>query len=108
MDLAIALLDDRAMRALHRSSLGRDTTTDVLAFPTESGPRPQADIAICYDEARRQAAKRGHRILDELALYVVHGILHLAGHDDHSPRLRKRMWSEQARILARLGIRLRS
>lgn len=103
----IAVVDGRAMRRLHKASLGLGAATDVLAYPR--GPGGPADhIAVCRDVAWRESRRRGHALHAELALYVVHGILHLAGHDDHASRARARMWARQAEILRGLGLRLGS
>ncbi len=105
--VVIAVVDDAEMRSLHRMSTGKRSTTDVLAWPmARSCGKDQ--IAVCAATARREAARRGHAFHAELALYIVHGILHLAGHDDHAPRARRRMWDRQAGILLGLGVRLRS
>lgn len=105
--VVVAVVGDAEMRRLHGTSLGKRSTTDVLAYPR--GPRGDADqIAVCLDVARREARRRGHSLHAELALYAVHGVLHLAGHDDHAPRARARMWKRQAEILGSLGLRLGS
>ncbi len=59
------------------------------------------DVVISYARARVQARAAGWRIADELELLAVHGILHLLGYDDRSPRARKRMWKRQIEILRR-------
>ncbi len=103
--VVIAVVGDAEMRRLHNSATGKRSTTDVLAWPMALHGEPD-QIAVCLDTARREAAARGHPLHAELALYVIHGILHLAGHDDHAPQARARMWKRQAEILSGLGIRL--
>ena len=99
--VVIAVVPDSRMRQLHRRAFADRSTTDVLAWPP-------GEIAVCVDTARRESARRGHALHAELALYVVHGILHLAGHDDHARRPRERMWRRQREILSGLGLDLRN
>jgi probable rRNA maturation factor len=62
------------------------------------------DIAISIPRARAQAMTRGHEYHDEVQLLVVHGVLHLLGHDHASPEERDEMWSVQAKILTKIGV----
>ena len=59
------------------------------------------DVVVSYEQARKQARAAGWRVADELELLTVHGLLHLLGYDDLTPRARKRMWKRQAEILGR-------
>lgn len=106
-EVTIALTGDEALRRLNREFLGHDEVTDVLSFPSgetdlDSGARYLGDIAIAYPQARAQAARGGHPVWAELQLLVVHGVLHLLGHDHAAPEERARMWAAQAEILRRL------
>lgn len=104
VSLSVALLGDGAMRRLHRERLGLDSTTDVLAFELEDGPRGLVGaLALGAAVARREAASRGIPAYDELLLYAVHGTLHLLGHDDHAPRARAAMRRAEREVLAALG-----
>jgi probable rRNA maturation factor len=106
VDLSVAVVSDREIRRLHRRWLGADRATDVVSFPL-SGPRDEGlvgAIAVSRDTARREAARRGHAAYHELMLYVVHGVLHLLGHDDHGPRARARMRRAERDVLASLGL----
>jgi probable rRNA maturation factor len=85
--------------------LNRDYPTDVLAFPQHKGfpsPQPQllGDVVISVETAARQAKEHGHSLARELALLLIHGILHLFGYDDSTPAARRRMWSQQTHLLA--------
>ncbi|MGH7351161.1 MAG: rRNA maturation RNase YbeY, partial [Candidatus Methylomirabilales bacterium] len=78
---------------------------DVLAFPqpqgfASPGPHLLGDVVISVDTAARQAKAHGHSLNQELALLLIHGLLHLLGYDDSRPAARRRMWSVQARLLA--------
>lgn len=108
-DLTIVLTDDAQLRELNRDYLGLDAPTDVLSFPaSESDPETGAtylgDILISIPRAKIQAQAAGHRLEDEIQLLVVHGVLHLLGHDHAEAEDKARMWAAQAEVLARLGL----
>jgi len=100
----VRLVRDDEMATLHERHLGVPGTTDVITFPASAGADAvDVDLALCVDEAERQAARRGHGVLAELLLYAVHGILHEAGHDDHDPAAARRMHAEEDRLLVAAG-----
>jgi probable rRNA maturation factor len=104
-EVSVLLVGDRAIRRLHRTYLNHDRPTDVLAFPQQGGvPAPQphllGDVVISVETAARQAKAHGHSLDRELALLLIHGILHLVGYDDTTPAARRRMWARQARLLS--------
>ncbi|MDG2292752.1 MAG: rRNA maturation RNase YbeY [Phycisphaerales bacterium] len=101
----IRIVDDAEMIDLHVRYHDDPTTTDVLTFEGTSEPMPlEVDIAVCLDEARRQSADRSHDVNSELLLYVVHGLLHCSGHDDHDPESHASMHAEEDRILKAIGV----
>lgn len=110
LGVAIARVDvlvvgDAAMSAIHSRHGGPPDTTDVLTFAASGKGEPlQVDIVVCADEAARRAAEFGHGIGPELLLYVVHGLLHCMGHDDHDHQAFERMHAEEDRILSEVGI----
>ncbi len=98
--LAVVIVGDRSIRSYNRRFHQVDAPTDVLSFP--SGEKEYiGDIIISFEMARRNARTAGWRTADELKLLVVHGILHLLGYSDETPRKRSRMWKRQAEILGR-------
>jgi probable rRNA maturation factor len=102
---SIELADDARMRQLHAKFSGDDTTTDVLTFATnEPGLPVDCDMAVCVDEAARNAAELGHTVAQELLLYALHGLLHAAGFDDRQPHDHQRMHAEEDRILTLVGV----
>jgi probable rRNA maturation factor len=108
-ELSIVLSDDDQLRALNRDYLGIDAPTDVLSFPAsetdpETGARYLGDILISIPRAARQARAMGHDVQSEVQLLVVHGVLHLLGHDHARAEDKARMWAAQAEVLARLGL----
>lgn len=101
--IGIQVVDDAAMIALHSTWHDLDTTTDVLTFENDGDGPIDVDIAVCVDEARRQAMLRGHAWQDELLLYVLHGLLHCCGHDDHTEETQGRMFAAQDALLLAIG-----
>jgi probable rRNA maturation factor len=103
--VTVALVSDKTMRSLHRKFLGKAKITDVMSFdlsePAEK--RKLFDIIINVEQARRQAAGRGHSIQAETSLYLVHGLLHQLGYDDNTDRQARRMHLEEDRILNDAG-----
>jgi probable rRNA maturation factor len=108
-DLSIVLTDDVRLQELNREYLGIDAPTDVLSFPAsetdpETGARYLGDILISVPRAQSQAEAAGHELESEVQLLVVHGVLHLLGHDHVEPQEKSRMWKAQAEILESLGL----
>jgi probable rRNA maturation factor len=105
--LTVYITSDAEIRKLNRQFHGTNAPTDVLSFPMhehrdETASRPYlGDVVISYDRARVQARAAHWRIADELDLLAVHGILHLLGYDDLTPRKRAAMWKRQSEILGR-------
>jgi probable rRNA maturation factor len=108
-DLTIVLVDQARIQALNRDFLAHDAPTDVLSFPAdepdpETGRSYLGDVAISLARAAEQARERGHTLEAEMQLLVVHGILHLLGHDHAGAAEKERMWAAQAQALERLGV----
>jgi probable rRNA maturation factor len=108
-ELSIILTNDARLHELNLNYLGVDAPTDVLSFPAsetdpETGGRYIGDILISIPRAQSQAETAGHSLEAEVQLLVVHGILHLLGHDHAEPEEKARMWQAQAKILAGLGL----
>lgn len=108
-DLTIVLTDDEQLHRLNRDFLGIDAPTDVLSFPAsetdpETGAAYLGDILISIPRAQTQAQLAGHSLADETRLLVVHGVLHLLGHDHAEADEKARMWKMQDEILASLGL----
>jgi probable rRNA maturation factor len=104
----ITLVNDALMSQLHLEHKNDATTTDVLTFDLRADRRSKSvvevDLILCVDEARRQAALRGHWIERELLLYAVHGLLHLVGYDDTTAAKAARMHRREDEILQAIGI----
>ena len=104
--VSIALEDDVAVHELNLQYREVDSTTDVLSFEggyqdPETGLFHLGDIIISLPRAQAQAA--GHALSDELTLLVVHGVLHLLGHDHGDGPEKERMQAAQDAVLQQLG-----
>lgn len=88
-EVNILLTGDAEMRRLNRQFRRKDKPTDVLSFPAPQPPEGEkggGDIAISLRAARAQAAELGHDLLTEVKVLILHGMLHLAGHDHERDR----------------------
>jgi probable rRNA maturation factor len=108
-DMTIVLTDDAQLHELNREYLGVDAPTDVLSFPAsesdpETGTPYLGDILISIPRAKQQAKASGHSVEDEVQLLVVHGTLHLLGHDHAEAAEKARMWKAQAEVMSSLGL----
>lgn len=92
---------DAELRKLNREYLGKPYATDVLSFPIP-GPWFCGSIAISLGRARAQAREFGHTVEDEIRILMLHGVLHLLGHDHESDG--GRMARAERRWRARLGL----
>jgi probable rRNA maturation factor len=105
-NVSLAFVDNVTIHRLNKQFLDHDEPTDVLTFPL-SGPGArtlEGEIVIGAEVARAQAADRGHDEQAELALYVIHGLLHLCGFDDTSAPAARRMRERERHHLTRLGL----
>ena len=108
-DLSVVITGDRKLKKLNFQFRGEAHATDVLSFPSgeydsQMGIGYLGDVAISLPRARVQAKAGGHSLHTELQLLLVHGILHLLGHDHGGPQEESRMWAAQDEILNRLGL----
>jgi probable rRNA maturation factor len=108
-ELTIVLSDDAQLRELNKQYLGIDSPTDVLSFSSsEIDPETNVpylgDVILSIPRAMEQAAAAGHSVEAETQLLVVHGMLHLLGHDHAEPADKARMWQAQAEVMVRLGL----
>jgi probable rRNA maturation factor len=115
-EVSVLLCDDARMRTLNRRWRGRDRATNVLSFPAldldpERAPAAPprhplllGDVVLAAETIRREAAAQGKRPADHLSHLLVHGCLHLLGHDHEAPAAALRMELLERLILAELGI----
>jgi len=123
-EVSLLFVDELAIAALNQQFLGREGPTDMLAFPIEDDPAPSGrspdlggtgpgsdasddplvllgDVVICPAVALRNAADHGVRPEDEMALLVVHGLLHLLGMDHQENGEAERMEALERTLLAK-------
>ncbi|NNK91992.1 MAG: rRNA maturation RNase YbeY [Acidimicrobiia bacterium] len=116
-ELAVVVVDADAMEELNVAHMGKDGPTDVLAFPLETAtpghpptalvhgpPLALGDVYICPDVVAANAAEAGVRFEDEMALMVVHGILHLLGYDHVEDGDAALMEGREAELMALIGL----
>jgi len=101
-DFTILLANDSKLRALNRDFRGKDKPTNVLSFPRGGGYA--GDIALAYGVTKKEAKAAGKTMADHATHLVVHGVLHLAGHDHERPKEARAMEGLEVKILERLGI----
>jgi probable rRNA maturation factor len=107
-EISLTLVDDAAIRTINREQRGKDTPTDVLSFPLEPEPFAQerllGDIVISIDTARRQATDYDAPLQREIERLMIHGLLHVLGHDHMEPDERALMEAEERRLAAAIGM----
>jgi len=110
-EIGILLVDDRRIAAVHRRWLGVPGPTDVITFDLATGAAgpPQAavlagDIVVSTETARRMARAVGWTPRHELAYYIVHGLLHLTGYDDHTTAGRRSMRARERAVMKACGL----
>jgi len=107
-ELGVRLVESKEMTLMNEEYLCHAGSTDVIAFNYSSGPNPkviQGDIVICMTDAVEQARRFRTSWQAELARYLIHGVLHLQGYDDRRPSDRRRMKSEEERLLGEMESR---
>ena len=104
--ISVALVDDATIRGVNRRHLGHDWPTDVISFPLSDPGEPglSGELVVSAETAAAAARRAGVSARDELALYLVHGLLHLCGYDDTAADDRDAMRDREGAILARLGL----
>lgn len=111
VSFSIVIEEDTVIQRLNHQFMGEDKSTDVLSFPTrevdpDNGQVYLGDIVISYPFAEAQAIAAGHAPNAELELLVVHGVLHLFGHDHLTIEEKEEMWALQKEILLAIGSEL--
>ena len=118
-EISVAIVDDQEIHAVNRQFLHHDYPTDVISFLLEcpsvetSSPDKlptsirrgaakviEGEVVISAETALRHAARFGTSPQHEVALYLVHGVLHLCGYDDQTPKEKRLMRRREAEALA--------
>ena len=105
-ELGIVLIGAREMALLNEEFLGHEGPTDVITFDySEKRKQLHGEVFVCVEIADKQAKEFGTSRQSEVVRYVVHGILHLMGHDDLQAAARKKMKREEGRLVRALSRR---
>ena len=105
-EISLAFVDNSTIHRLNLRYLQHDEPTDVLSFPLSepNAARLAGELVLGVEVAAEQAAARGHDVQDELILYVIHGLLHLCGYNDHDDADRAAMRERERVYLRQLGL----
>lgn len=110
-EMSVALVDNKIIKRLNEKFRGISEVTDVLAFSLGgefiSTEGLLGEIVISVEKAKEAAKEEGHRLREELALLVVHGILHLIGYADEEEKSQEVMRNKEGKILESLGIKVK-
>lgn len=111
VEVSLLLTDDAAVQVLNRDHRGRDAPTNVLSFPLEAPgegvdgtPAMIGDIVLAAETVAREASEQGKTIADHVCHLLIHGMLHLLGHDHMEDDEAEEMERLEKAALARLGI----
>ena len=114
VELGVVLADDAFVRTLNRDYRGQDRATDVLSFPVHEPPRlnaPEAemplmlgDVVLARETVERDSESAGVGLADRVSHLVIHGVLHLLGHDHDEPDAERQMRALESRTLLALGL----
>jgi probable rRNA maturation factor len=105
-EISLAFVDNPTIHRLNQRYLQHDEPTDVLSFPLSepNSKKLAGELVIGVEVALAQAAERGHDVQAELALYVIHGLLHLCGYDDHESADTAAIRERERYYLRQLGL----
>lgn len=108
LELSLALADDATVRTLNRDYRGKDKPTNVLSFPQAEampdGTLMLGDVVLARETCLAEAAEARRSPADHLSHLVVHGVLHLAGHDHEEDAQAEVMEALEVTILADIGV----
>lgn len=105
-ELSIHFVDTKTISQLHKDYFDDPSTTDCISFPMDAsdevGYRVLGELFVCPQTAIDYCKKKGGDPYVETTLYIVHGILHLLGHDDLEPTAKRRMRREEKKVMTHL------
>ncbi len=106
--VTVVLADDAFVRKLNKQFRGKDKPTNVLSFPESPIPNPQSpylgDIVLARQTVEREAKEQGKTVRAHATHLLVHGMLHLLGHDHMRAKEAQAMENLEIKILKKLGI----
>ena len=105
-EISLAFVDNPTIHTLNKRYLNHDEPTDVLSFPLSdpSAKKLAGELVIGVEVAKERAEELGHTVDAELALYVIHGLLHLCGYDDKSPKAEREMRERERHYLQQFSL----
>jgi probable rRNA maturation factor len=105
-EISLAFVDNPTIHRLNKRYLDHDEPTDVLSFPLSepNSSKLAGELVIGAEVALAEATRQGHDVQAELTLYVIHGLLHLCGYDDHSDRDAARIRERERHYLRLLAM----
>ena len=123
-ELGLFITSQERVRQLNQSYLGKDEPTDVLAFsmlPTQQPPESDSppfvappdgllhlgEVIVSYPQAVIQAGEHQHPVKKEIAILIIHGILHLLGYEDDTPESKQHMSAKETEVLSHVEPRLK-
>ncbi len=113
VEISILLSDDKNLQALNKKYRGVDKPTNVLSFPNHDWkklshatviPQLLGDVVIAFETTMSEAIRDGKKLEDHLSHLVVHGVMHLLGHDHEHSVQAETMETLETTTLAELGI----
>ncbi len=116
VELGLVITSQERVQQLNLSYLGRDEPTDVLGFsvieeigtdlppfvPPPDGVLHLGEVIISYPQAVMQAEEHRHSIKREIAILIIHGVLHLLGYEHDTPELKRLMSAREKEILSHI------
>jgi probable rRNA maturation factor len=114
VEMGLVIASRERVQELNKTYLGKDEPTDVLAFAMLPEPSAEqessfatppdgikhlGEVIICYPQAVKQAGEHLHSIKKEMAILIIHGVLHLLGYDHGEPEPARQMAAREAAIL---------
>ena len=108
-ELNLVFMDNKGIKKINNMFLGHNYATDVLSFAYHEDPRNKTitgEILVSVEMAVQQAQNRACSVEGEIALYLIHGVLHLLGYDDRKKRDAKKMHQRAGDLLSVLGYRV--
>ncbi|WP_372897925.1 rRNA maturation RNase YbeY [Stieleria sp.] len=105
--IGVRITDDVTIHEINVRHLSHDYPTDVISFPYSDDPdHIEGELVASVETAQENAAEAGWEVANEVLLYVIHGVLHIGGMDDHQADERALMRDAEREVLAHLGIQV--
>jgi len=109
--ISVAFISEKEIKAYNKTYRGVDRVTDVLSFSFEDNKdafpemeKVMGEILLCYPQAKKQAKEAKHSARKELIFLLIHGSLHLFGHEHQTIKQAEKMFILQKKLLSTFGI----